>query len=66
MGDIREWYGMTVKLKVTNTKTGTVHEHENTNHAKQRADSMKPAIRKLVEKVALEIDPDVEVRVLKI
>ena len=21
------------KLKVTNTKTGTVHEHENTNHA---------------------------------
>ena len=55
-----------MKLKVTNTKTGTVHEHENTNHAKQRADSMKPAIRKLVEKVALEIDPDVEVRVLKI
>ena len=22
-----------MKLRVTNTKTGTVHEHENTNHA---------------------------------
>lgn len=37
-----------------------------TPEQKKEDNSMKPVIRKLVKKVALEIDPDVEVKVVKI